>query len=305
LKRISKIPVTIITGFLGAGKTTLINSLLHKNAGIQFALVENEFGEVAIDTRLIRGVDTGQLFELKQGCICCTISDEYELVLQELAERFPDVDHLLIETTGIADPAPVIRPFFSDKNLQELYRYNGTICLLDAVNFDAQPEKEISLKQLAIADLVLVSKSENNSIEQKQNRQNEIQKINPFAEVQFSTFGKADFQLDTIQTKSRSEFDFVSLKSSHSHIQTKTLSFQQALNKTEFLRWLEYVLDIYKTQIYRCKGIVCFQDEPFEYIIQGIGGAFELEEGDLILDACKSEVVFIGKLENVLLDFKN
>ena len=156
----TKIPVTIVTGFLGAGKTTFINWLLQNKHGLQFALVENEFGEVAIDTKLIKGVEASQMFELKQGCICCTITDEYELVLQELAEKFPHVDHLLIETTGIADPAPVIQPFFRDKNLKELYCYNGTICLLDAQNFDTQPKQEISLKQIAVADLVLISKAE-------------------------------------------------------------------------------------------------------------------------------------------------
>jgi len=135
-----KISVTVITGFLGAGKTTFINFLLKKYPEIQFALVENEFGDVAIDSKLIKGVDASRLFELKQGCICCTITNEYELVLQELAERFPHVQHLLIETTGIADPAGVIRPFFREERLKELYSFNGTICMLDALNFEVQPE---------------------------------------------------------------------------------------------------------------------------------------------------------------------
>ena len=173
MKNQQKIAVTVITGFLGAGKTTCINQLLRTHTGIQFALVENEFGDVAIDTKLIKGVDASQMFELKEGCICCTIADEFELVLQELAERFPHVEHLLIETTGVADPAPVIRPFFRDEKLKEIYRYNGTICLVDALNFEKQPEQEIALKQMAIADLILVNKSDdiserkNNSFKQK------------------------------------------------------------------------------------------------------------------------------------------
>src|SRR5665647_3913055 len=108
MKAKNKIAVTVITGFLGAGKTTFINRILKNNPDTQFALVENEFGEVSIDTKLIKGLDASQMFELKKGCICFAISDEYELVLQELAERFPNVEHLLIETTGIADPASVI-----------------------------------------------------------------------------------------------------------------------------------------------------------------------------------------------------
>src|SRR5690554_6147983 len=137
MKQKDKIAVTVVTGFLGSGKTTFINFLLKKYSEVQFALVENEFGDVAIDSQLIKGVDASRLFELKQGCICCTITNEYELVLQELAERFPHVQHLLIETTGVADPAGVIRPFFREKRLKELYTFNGTICMLDAQNYDS------------------------------------------------------------------------------------------------------------------------------------------------------------------------
>jgi G3E family GTPase len=132
MRQKDKIAVTVVTGFLGAGKTTFINFLLKKYSELQFALVENEFGDVAIDTQLIKGVEASRLFELKQGCICCTITNEYELVLQELAERFPHVQHLLIETTGLADPAGVIRPFFREEKLNVLYTFNGTICIVDA-----------------------------------------------------------------------------------------------------------------------------------------------------------------------------
>lgn len=134
-----KIAVTVIIGFLGAGKTTFINHLLQSYPETQFALVENEFGDVSIDTQLIKGVDASQLFELKNGCICCTITNGYEGILKELAERFPHVEHLLVETTGIADPVSVIRPFFRDDELNALYNYNGCVCMVDALHFNNQP----------------------------------------------------------------------------------------------------------------------------------------------------------------------
>ena len=292
----NKISVTIITGFLGAGKTTFINQLLKNNPETQFALVENEFGDVSIDTKLIKGVDASQMFELKQGCICCTISDEFDLVLQELADRFPNVEHLLIETTGIADPASVIRPFFTDENLKEIYQFNGTICLVDAINFKNSPEKEITIKQIVVADLVLISKSAYLSEIQKETFKSTLQKINPFAEIDFFALSKLmNIQLKSILQKHRTEFHFAAISTSHSNLSTKTLHFNHALNKEEFIRWLSYTLDIYKKEIYRVKGILCFENEPYEFILQGVGGSFEITEGELIMGELKSVVVFIGK----------
>ena len=310
MNRVEKIGVTIITGFLGAGKTTFINQLLKQNPETQFALVENEFGEVAIDTKLIKGVDASRMFELKQGCICCTISDEFELVLQELAERFPNVEHLLIETTGIADPASVIRPFFTDENLKEIFRYNGTICLVDAVNFENSPEKEITIKQIVIADLVLVSKKEKLSGIQKDILRKTLQKINPFAEIQFSQLTEANFLAtfgnlgsinkllnitDSILQNKKAKFHFTGISTSHSKLSSKTLRLNKPLKKEEFIRWLTYTLDIYKNEFYRTKGILCIENEPFEYILQGVGGSFELVEGEEFVQSEKSVIVFIGK----------
>ncbi len=304
LKGKTKIPVTVITGFLGAGKTTLINNLLKKYEGIQFALVENEFGEVPIDTKLIKGIDASQMFELKQGCICCTISDEYELVLQELAERFPDVEHLLIETTGVADPAGVIQPFFADEDLKELYKYNGAICLVDALNFDDLPEEEIAYKQLTIADLILLNKTENLAEKQQNELASKMNELAPLAKIRLTSFGEAEgVNLSQLKQHSFNAYSFLSYKSNHALVQTKTISFTAPLNKADFVRWLEYTLDIYKSKIYRCKGVVCFQNEPFEYILQGVGGRFELEEGDLIMEAPESHIVFIGRLDGLDLEF--
>ncbi len=299
-----KIAVTLITGFLGAGKTTFINRLLKDNPSTRFALVENEFGEVAIDTKLIKGVDASQMFELKQGCICCTITDEFELVLQELAERFPNVEHLLIESTGVADPAPVIRPFFTDKNLKKIYQFQGTVCLVDALNFATQPEKEISLKQIATADFILINKTEKLADEKINSLKNELYKINSLAEIKPSKFGSvADFNLGRLEYQKKFFPDVNNSESIHSGIKTKTLKFNHPINRQKFMDWLSYNLDIYKKEIYRIKGILCFENEPFEYILQGVGGSFEILEGDLIVGEIKSEVVLIGVFKDLELEF--
>lgn len=298
----NKISVTIITGFLGAGKTTFINQLLKTYPHIQFALVENEFGEISIDTKLIKGLDASQMFEMRQGCICCTITDEYELVLQELAERFPNVQHLLIETTGIADPAPVIRPFFSDEKLKEIYRFNGTICLVDALHFENYPDKEISLKQMAVADNLLINKSEKLNSELKQQLQTTLKAINPLAEIFFAEYGIASgFDLHKI---SHRQYDMESSIHSHHLMDSKIIRFHQTLNKEDFFRRLEYMLDVHKNNIYRIKGILAFENEPYEYILQGVGGSFELTEGEKLKTSDnKNEIVLIGNLKNTDLNF--
>ncbi|QGY46706.1 hypothetical protein GM418_24525 [Maribellus comscasis] len=296
----SKIAVTVITGFLGSGKTTFINSLLKRYSEKQFALVENEFGDIAIDTKLIKGVEASQMFELKEGCICCTITDEYELVLQELAERFQNVEHLLIETTGVADPASVIRPFFRDEKLQELYSFKGTICLLDALNFHNDYEKDLKYKQIAVADFVLVNKTEKQFSEEKEVMKKQVRQINPMSEIQFAKYGiAADFELEKVTYRPKFYPAFQGEKSLHSRISTQTMVFSKPINKSEFEYWLSYTLDVYKNEIYRIKGILCFENEAFEFVLQGVGGSYELFEGEDIISRNNSEIVVIGKLDKM------
>jgi len=298
----TKIPVTVITGFLGAGKTTLINRILKSNPGVKFALVENEFGDVAIDTKLIKGVDASQMFELKNGCICCTISDEYEQALAELAEKFPDIEHLLIETTGIADPAPVIRPIMADKNLKKLYRFNGTICLADAKNFNSYPAKQIAEKQIAVADVVIITKTEDFSPAEKEELLHEIKPFNPLAGFFVSAFGHVhDFDLNHIQQTTLRYF--LADDAPHKNLQVKTIRFEKPVNRFDFIDWLTYNLDLYKNDIYRVKGILCFDDEPYLFILQGVGGSFDLAESDDMTNTPVSEIVIIGNLEKVNLSF--
>jgi G3E family GTPase len=295
----NKISVTVITGFLGAGKTTFINRILKANPEMQFALVENEFGDVSIDTQLIKGVDATQLFELKDGCICCTITNEYEGILKELAERFPHVEHLLIETTGIADPVSVIRPFFRDSQLKELYRFNRSICLVDALNFENQPDKEITLKQLAVADEILITKTENFSEAEKELFKTKINEKKSPARIGFSELGHVEnFGLPSSQTENKRP-EISASNHFHSEIKTKTLRFQQPLQKEDFLRKLEYNLDVYKNEIYRAKGVLNFDGELYETILQGVGGSFELTEGETLNSGKESVLVLIGRLQNV------
>ena len=303
---IRKIPVTLISGFLGAGKTTFINALLQKFPEIKFALVENEFGEVGIDSKLIKGMDASQMFELKNGCVCCTITDEFELVLKELHEKFGNIDHLIIETTGVADPASIVQTILGNHDLKNMYHLNGTICLIDGLNFNLNLEKDVAIKQIVMADLLVLNKSESLESFKLEMIQDELKKINPFATVKSASFGNVeDFNRLELERKLSFRIDTSLTDQKHINIQTKSLYFNQALNKESFMNWLEYTMDIYKKEIYRVKGVLQFKNEPFEYILQGFGGRFELEEEDIILDSRPGVLVFIGQLENIDLFFES
>jgi G3E family GTPase len=295
-----KINATIVTGFLGAGKTTFINQILTLYPEKQFALVENEFGEVSIDTKLIKGVDASQLFELKNGCICCTITNEYELVLKELAERFPHTEELLIETTGLASPAQVIKPFTQDQDILALYNFRGVVCVVDAVNFEFHLQQTINLRQIVSAGAIVVTKAEELSSREREDLSKRIKDINPLAPVKFAGHENSPFELADYWNTKLQSFHYIPEGGGHKNgFSARTIYFEQPVDRSRFEEWLSYLLDVYKNRIYRAKGIVRFKGEPFEYIVQAVGDGWEITEGDLVVGHQRGVLVFIGDLASV------
>ena len=245
MARQKKIRATIITGYLGAGKTTLINNLLRKYNKSTFALVENEFGEVAVDSHLIRGIDASRLFELKNGCICCTITQEYELVLNELAEKYPHIGELLIETTGIADPGEIIKPFIHDPEIRSTYEFCGIICVADVVRTSENLSKNAVWQQIAMAGAVVISKTEQMSPEEIQAFTRELSKVNPFAPCFLSqrngtTVVLSDFWNNRARTLQLAIQD----KPIHEEISSRTVRIEQPPDRKKFEKWLDYTLDV-------------------------------------------------------------
>ena len=155
-----KIPVGIITGFLGAGKTTLLNNLIREYPDKRFAIIENEFGEIGIDSELVLNLDNSHIRELANGCICCSLNDDLAGLVLDLLRTGPPFDHLLIETTGIADPSSVVQPFFSDPDIRSSFTIDGVICLVDALHFNHfSDQQEEVFRQVAMADLILLNKA--------------------------------------------------------------------------------------------------------------------------------------------------
>ena len=154
----ARVPVTVLTGFLGAGKTTLINRILSEQHGKRIAVIENEFGEVGVDHELVIGADE-EIFETSNGCICCTVRGDLIRILGQLRKRRDRFDSVLIETTGLADPGPVAQTFFIDEELKEHYTLDAIVTLVDARHIEQELEhSQIALEQIAFADVILLNK---------------------------------------------------------------------------------------------------------------------------------------------------
>jgi G3E family GTPase len=156
----SRVPVTVLTGFLGSGKTTLLNRILSEKHGKRIAVIENEFGEVGVDSELVIGAEE-ELFETNNGCICCTVRGDLIRILGQLMKRRDRFDYILIETTGMADPGPVAQTFFLDDELKNQFQLDAIVTMVDAKHFEQHIEElNEPAEQVAFADLVLLNKTD-------------------------------------------------------------------------------------------------------------------------------------------------
>ena len=154
----SQVPVTVLTGFLGAGKTTLLNRILTEQHGQKYAVIVNEFGEQGIDNDLVVDADE-EVFEMNNGCICCTVRGDLIRILGGLMKRADKLDAIIVETTGLADPAPVAQTFFVDQDVSDRTKLDAIVTVADAVHLSSQlGEHHEAEEQIAFADVVLLNK---------------------------------------------------------------------------------------------------------------------------------------------------
>ena len=213
------IPVTIITGFLGAGKTTLLNHLIEQNPETKFAIFETEFGDINIDQELVVGADEG-IFEMSNGCICCTLNDELVETLAKLIHSEKPFDHLIIETTGMAEPDGVAAAFVSSEEIQTYFQLNATVCLVDAAHFeDTLDERDEALKQLTCSDLIILNKKSAVQFRYRLELIKEIKRLNPFAKIIETDYGKVDQNILTMEAyrAQKTEDSILALDRKHNH----------------------------------------------------------------------------------------
>jgi G3E family GTPase len=178
-----KIPVTVITGYLGAGKTTLLNRILTEPHGQKFAVIVNEFGEIGIDNELIVGADE-EVFEMNNGCICCTVRGDLIRIIENLMKRRDKFDAIIVETTGLADPAPVAQTFFMDQDVQAAARLDAVVTVADAMWLkDRLKDAPEAKNQIAFADVILLNKTDLVTPEQLREVEARIRAINPYAKL--------------------------------------------------------------------------------------------------------------------------
>ena len=178
-----KIPVTVLTGYLGAGKTTLLNRILSEPHGKKYAVIVNEFGEIGIDNDLVVGADE-EVFEMNNGCICCTVRGDLVRILDGLMRRKGKFDAIIVETTGLADPAPVAQTFFIDENVGRKTRLDAVVTVADAKWLNERLKDAPEAKnQIAFADVILINKTDLVSPEELSEVEARIRGINPYAKV--------------------------------------------------------------------------------------------------------------------------
>ena len=200
-----KVPVTILTGFLGSGKTTLLNRILSEEHGKRIAVIENEYGEVGIDQALVIDAEE-EIFEMSNGCICCTVRGDLIRVLGNLMKRRDKFDYVLVETTGLADPGPVAQTFFMDDEISSEFALDGIVTLVDAFHIDQQlGRSDESTEQIAFADVVLLNKIDLITNESLDNLESRLRGMNKMAKIIRSE--KANVPVETVLNLSAFNLD--------------------------------------------------------------------------------------------------
>lgn len=302
-----QIPVTVLTGYLGAGKTTLLNRILTEQHGKKYAVVINEFGAVGVDNDLVVGVDE-EVFEMNNGCICCTVRGDLIRIIGGLVRRGLDkFDGIIVETTGLADPAPVAQTFFMDEAVRKATRLDAVITVVDAKHISERlqdsPEAE---DQIAFADIIILNKTDLVDAAALDSVEASVRVINPYA-VLHRTQNSA-IALDKILD--RGAFDLTRilsiepqfLEGAHQHnhdnaVKSIALSSDKPIILGRFEEWIGNVLAEQGPDILRAKGVLNIRNAQRRFVFQAVHMIADSAPGKVWAegDAKTSKLVFIGR----------
>jgi G3E family GTPase len=297
-------PVTILTGFLGAGKTTLLNYLISQAKNTRFAVIENEFGAINIDSELIIG-SKENIFQLSNGCICCSMNGDLVELLQDLMDLRDKYDHLFIETTGIADPQSIAAVFLTNYGVQQHFRLDGVVTVTDARHLENNLQQEdIAARQIAAADAIILNKSDLVQAHFLEDLCEKIQQINPYASI--ITTSQGQINPSNILALHAHEAQAIEQTAHHIHhhhdqkhneITAQAYTFDAPFDLLKVRHFISVLLMFQNSRIYRIKGILYVFGQEEKGIFQSVQQMSVVSRGSLWQEGEKreSKLVVIGR----------
>ncbi|HYT48181.1 MAG TPA: GTP-binding protein [Burkholderiales bacterium] len=294
------IPVTILTGFLGSGKTTLLNYILTQKHGQRIAVIENEFGEINIDAELVMGSDE-EIFELTNGCVCCVATARADLlrILEKLLARRAPLDHILVETSGLADPTPVAQTLFANEKLMRETSLDAIVTLVDAKHAAAHLDN-IAVDQIVIADRVIMNKVDLVGETELRDLEARVRRLNATAPILRCSHARVDLENILGIGAFSAQRRMVSLdEHEHSHdpaLESESFVFERPFDRSRLELYFKQLLRDKGDNIFRLKGILALDGEPRRYVLQCVHRIMDLKPADAWGEERPvSKLVFIGR----------